>query len=317
MRFLHSLIVVVCSLSSLALGKDSPDGLLTQGHADEAIALLNQQPNLGPAGEKDFLLCRAHFDVQDWNKAVSACQKAVSADPGNTRYHLWLGRAYGEKADKSEFLAAASLAKKVHEEFETAIQLDPQNLDARMDLAEFYIEAPAIVGGGKSKAEAQLQAIQALDPVRAYQVKAMLAEKDKNYSAAEQDYRAAVNASHNKGLAWLNLGFFYKRLKQWEAMETALQHAVAAPPDHPEVKMEAAETLVRVDRDIPTAEKWLREYLSSDMVESAPAFKAYYWLGEAKEKEGDTAAAAQSYRTALTLASNYSPAQDALHRLIR
>lgn len=317
MRLTLKFLAVACLLSTVVFGNDSPDGLLTQGHTDEAIALLNQQRDRGPAGEKDFLLCRAHFDVQDWNKAVSACQKAVSADPGNTRYHLWLGRAYGEKADKSAFITAVGLAKKVHEEFETAVQLDPNNLDARMDLAEFYIEAPAIVGGGKSKAEAQLEALQARDSARAYQLRAMLAEKDKNYSAAEQNYKAAIEATHGGGLAWLNLGFFYKRLKQWEAMESALTRAVAAPPEHPEVKVEAAVTLIRAERDLPIAERWLQEYLSGNMVELAPAFKAHYWLGEAKEKQGDTTAAAQSYRTALTLASNYSPALDALRRINR
>ncbi len=314
---MQTVMAAVCLFSVFAVGKDTPDGLLTQGRADEAIALLNRQGEQGPTGEKDFLLCRAHFDVQDWNKAVSYCQKAVAADTNNSRYHLWLGRAYGEKADKSEFLSAASLAKRVHEEFETAIQLDPSNLEARMDLAEFYTEAPAIVGGGKSKAEAQVGAIRALDPAKALQVEAAIAEKEKNLGRAEQHYKAAVEASHGSGLAWLNLAFFYKRLKQWEAMEAALQKAVAAPPDHPEVKMEAAETLVRVSRNLPTAEKWLEEYLSGNMVELAPSFKAYYWLGEAKEKQGDTAAAARNYRTALTLASNYPPAREALHRIDR
>ena len=72
-------------------------------------------------------------------------------EPNNGEYHLWLGRTYGEKADASNFLTAAGLAKKVRTEFERAVQLDPGNVMARTDLAEFYLEAPGIVGGGQGQ----------------------------------------------------------------------------------------------------------------------------------------------------------------------
>ena len=63
-------------------------------------------------------------------------------------------------------MSAASLAGKVRNEFEAAVRLDPNNVDARSDLGEFYLEAPGIVGGGRDKAEAQTQALAALDPAK-------------------------------------------------------------------------------------------------------------------------------------------------------
>ena len=54
--------------------------------------------------------------------------------------------------------------KKVRTEFERAVELDPKNSEARADLAEFYIEAPSIVGGGKDKARAQAEALAGFDP---------------------------------------------------------------------------------------------------------------------------------------------------------
>ncbi len=78
-----------------------------------------------------------------------------------------MGRSYGEKAEHSGLLAAVKLAKRVREEFETAVRLDPNNVEARADLAEFYMEAPAIMGGGRDKAEAQAQQLAIADPVKA------------------------------------------------------------------------------------------------------------------------------------------------------
>ena len=83
----------------------------------------------------------------------------MSLDPGNSRFHLWLGRVLGEKADRANSLSAAVLAGKVRGEFERAVQLNPKDVDARLDLAEFYIEAPGIVGGGEQKAREQAQFI--------------------------------------------------------------------------------------------------------------------------------------------------------------
>ena len=81
--------------------------------------------------------------------------------------------------------------------------------------------------------------------------------------------------------------------------------------------MEAAATLITAGRDFPVAIQLLRRYLSGSTVEEAPAFQAHYLLGTVLEKQGEKQAAAQEYRTALTLAKGFSRAQEALDRLNR
>ena len=58
------------------------------------------------------------------------CEQAVRLDGQNSDYHLWLGRALGEKADRASFLSAYSLAKRVRAEFEEAVRLNPRNAEA-------------------------------------------------------------------------------------------------------------------------------------------------------------------------------------------
>ena len=242
----------------------------------------------------------------------------MSLDPENAQYHLWLGRIYGEKADHAGFWSAAGMAKKVRGEFETAVRLNPNSAEARTDLAEFYLEAPGIVGGGRDKAEAQAQKLATMDPVKAGWVKGRLAEKKKDLVSAENEYRAAIEASHGAALAWLNLAFFYRHNGRLDAMEDAIRHASSAPMDQPEVLMESAEMLLRSKRDLPQAIQLLRRYLSSTpTAEAAPAFKAHYLLGTALEQQGDKPAAAQEYRASLSLAKSFALAQNALDRVNR
>src|ERR1700691_2328093 len=108
-----------------AAAAQSPQELLSAGRVDQAIQTLEQKIQTAPTAESYNLLCRAQFELGNWDAGIPACEKAVSLDPDNGLYHLWLGRIYGEKADRANFLSAASLAGKVRTEFERAVELAP------------------------------------------------------------------------------------------------------------------------------------------------------------------------------------------------
>jgi Tfp pilus assembly protein PilF len=239
----------------------------------------------------------------------------VALDPNNGGFHLWLGRVYGEKADRANFVTAARLAGKVREEFERAVRLSPNDVDARLDLAEFYAEAPTIVGGGEQKARAQAQSIAALNPAREHWVYARIAEEKKDAATAEREYRQYIDLSHGDAEAWLNLALFLRRQKRFDEMEQAIVKLSQAPMPKPDVLVEAAGILYSAGRSYPFAAELLHRYLNAGPVEAAPAFKAHYLLGELLEKQGDKAGAAQEYRASLALARNFGTAQQALNRV--
>jgi tetratricopeptide (TPR) repeat protein len=292
----------------------SPKDLLAAGRVDEAIQALQQQIAHSPLdAESNNLLCRAYFMIEEWDPAIAACERARNLDPQNSLFHLWLGRVYGEKADRAGFLSAASLAKKVRISFERSVELDPKDWQARTDLAQFYIEAPAIVGGGKDKAQAQADAIMPLNPAMSHWVAARIAEKDKDPVSAEREYRAAIAASHSGTRAWVDLAIFLRHANRLDEMVHALHTLESSPVDRPESLMDGASVLLRAGRDYPLAVRLLHQYLSSP-VEEGPAFKAHDMLGQLLEKQGDHHAAAEEYRAALALAHGYTHAQEDLKR---
>jgi tetratricopeptide (TPR) repeat protein len=319
---LRAIEVLIAALAVLpfpcALATESPQALLAQGRADQAIENLEQQIHSSPTAEAYNLLCRAHFEIGAWDAGIPYCAKATSLEPGNGLYHMWLGRIYGEKADRAGFLSAAGLAKNVRTEFERAVELSPDNWEARTDLAEFYLEAPGIVGGGKDKARLQAEQLAPLNPAMAHWVNARLAQKNKDLVAAEREYRAAIESSHGGARAWLNLAGFYRRTNRFEEMEQALRSMESAPLDHPGALVDGASILVRTGRDSDMAIRLLRRYIaSSNTVEEAPVFWAQCLLGQMFEKQGDRRAAAEQYRAALTLAHDYRVAQDGMKRVSR
>ena len=315
-RVLLVLLLLITSLTaSLA---DSAQDKLAAGRIDEAIAELNGRLSSAPAdAESSNLLCRAYFTLEEWDRAESSCRKAVSLDPGNSRFHLWLGRVYGEKADRVNFLSAAGLVGKVRGEFERAVQLNPKDEETRLDLAEFYIEAPGIVGGGEQKAREQAQSIATVNPAREHWIYARIAEKKKDAATAEREYHQYIDLSKGDAEAWLNLALFLRRQKRFDEMEQAIVKLSQAPSTKPGVLWEASGMLYRAGRSYPFATELLHRYLAAGPVEAAPAFKAHYLLGMLLEKQGDKAGAAQEYRASLSLARNFGVAQQALNRVAR
>jgi len=322
MRRAKKTILVAALFAFLACpagAADNAPAFLAAGRVDDAINTLRGELSQTPNNPQVYnLLCRAYFALEDWDRAASACEKAVELAPNNSNYHLWLGRTYGEKADASNFFSAAGLAKKVRTEFERAVELDPKNVDAHTDLAEFYLEAPGIVGGGQDKARAQAAKLAVLDDAKAHWINGRMAEKKKDFATAEQEYRAAIRADNNSADSWLNLASFYRHTGRLNDMEKAIDQISAAPMKASVVLVDAAETLVRAGRNFPLAIQLLRRYIASGSPsEEAPTFKAHYLLGTILEKQGDKAGAAQEYSASLTLARNFTRAKDALNHVNR
>lgn len=286
---------------------DAARSALSQGRADEALLTLNQTLAQQPQNAEALnLRCRVFLQEQRWENAISSCQSAVHQQPGNSDYHLWLARALGEKADRVNFIVAFKMAKQVHQEFETAAKLDPKNAAALSDLAEFYIDAPAIVGGGLDKAGSVAQQLDAAAPERAHYIRARIAEEQKNYPVAEQEFKAAVAGSKEPAGAWMDLASFYYRRQNWQAMIAAVHSGASADQENGVALADGASLLTRANRELPFARQLMESYLaSSNKSEDAPAFQVHMRLGKLLAQLGDPEGANQQYAAAHLLAKDY------------
>ncbi len=312
-RFLFgAVLLVACS----GFGADSVATMLNAGRVDEAIKLLSSQVNANPQNAEAYgQLCRAYYFLEDYDNAISNCERAVQLAPRESKYHLWLGRALGDKADHSGPFAALGIAKKVGPQFEQAVQLSPSDVQARTDLAEFYGSAPSMVGGNDDKARQLAFDTVKLDPVAAANMRAQLALSQKDYATAEREAQTAIDLSKGSARSILELARIYGKQKHWKEMEAAIQQAMAASKKRPEDLFFAGELLVGNGRNLSGAVDILRSYLAGPTEEQSPAFRAYYLIGKAYEKMGDKNAAAKAYRSALELASNYRRAQEGLRHV--
>lgn len=307
------LILVAGIVAASPSSADVADSLISTGSMNALIgSLLNRDD---PASY--HLLSRAYYAIEQWDEAVRTGERAVTLKTGDSNYHLWLGRAYGQKAEAAiNPLSAANLARKAKNEFERAVQLDPANVPARADLSEYYTEAPTIMGGGTEKARSQASQVEKVDPATANWIRAIVAQKEKRYDEAESAYKSAIATAQSPAQYWMNLASFYRDRGRLDDMETTIQTAVAQPNLPPITYYDAASELFQGGRNFPAAVQYLQKYLASgEMVEDAPGFRAHYLLGQIYQKSGNKAQAVAEYQASLSLASGFDRARKALDQL--
>jgi tetratricopeptide (TPR) repeat protein len=313
-RLRHTLLFILILTTRLLVADDSQaNALLQQGRMDEATAMLQALLAAQPGdAEAHQLLCRVYYAQEMTEPAIHECESAVSHAPGNSENHMWLARAYGFKASHANPFAALSLAGKVHSEFERAVQLDPENVQAMSDLGEYYVAAPALVGGGLDKAQALATRMQPEFPAQSHRLLALIAEKKKEIPAAEAEFMNAVAAGKTPD-AYIDLGHFYKRQNQYDKMLQTLQSGVAADHKKGPPLVDAASILTSANTSPQLAISLLRTYLASPAKsDSAPAFKVHLELGDLLALSGDSTGAHNEYIAAISLASNYVPTRKAL-----
>lgn len=288
---------------------------LQAGEADRALGLVHSLPQDGAGiAEAQNIECRIRMTLQQWDTAVQRCEQAVRLDGQNSNNHLWLGRVLGEKAGRASFMSAFSLAKRTRSEFETAVRLNPRNADALADLGDFYQQAPGVVGGGADKAEGVAAQLDKVDPARAHQLRAHLAEARKDYTAAEREFKQSIAAAAHPADNWSTLASFYRRRQQWPQMDSAIRSCIGSAQRDKSAAValyDGAGVLIEANRDPELAAKMLTDYLaSSSKTEEAPAFEAHVRLARLKKQLGDSAGAQREKAAALALAHDYKPALD-------
>jgi hypothetical protein len=291
---------------------------LQAGEADKALALLHSLPQSGAVlAEARNLECRVRFTLEQWDGAARECEQAVRLDGGNWSYHMWLGRALGQKADRASFLSAFTLGKRVRAEFEEAVRLNPLSGEALADLGEYYLVAPAIMGGGADKAERVAAQLDKVDAARADELRSRIAEGRKDYETAERELKQAVAVAGHPAFQWMSLAAFYSRRQRWTEMEAAIRNCVSAAGRDKTAGValyDGASVLTRANREPALAARMLEDYLAgTSKTEEAPAFVAHLRLARLKEQLGDAASAQRERDAALALASEYRPGQQSRH----
>lgn len=262
----------------------------------------------------EALLSRCLFEMNDWDGAVARAQDAVKLDPSSTQAHVRLGEALGRKAEAAR---SFSLAVQARRQFEQAVALAPEDVDARRDLMEFYLQAPWILGGSKAKARKQADAIAQIDPVQGSLARARYDETTGNSSAAQAEYRQVLELKPNHVGPYLDVAGAAVASKDISQLTSAVSGAEKVNPTDPRIAYYRGVAHIMEDQRLPQAERDLKSYAAHapDRHDYPSHASALSWLGTLYERLGKPNLAMIEYEAALQLDPNFPAARKAILRL--
>ena len=241
------------------------------------------------------------FELEvNWDEVEQFADKAIEGDNTKAEYYITLGNILGLKAQHGHKLKAMGRAKKARKAIEAALEIDPNNLEARDWFMHYYLYAPGFAGGDKDKARAMAAEISGIDSVAGYVRWATIYEfSDEDIGAAETAYLNALalepedaeayfayayfcarNGEPEKAEAiaaelldkeWIDdetrgrvhhdLGNMYRGYKEWERAIAEYGKAIEADPAEMNSMYQLGKTYIVAETNLDEAERIFKMYL--------------------------------------------------------
>jgi tetratricopeptide (TPR) repeat protein len=318
----RSAIVAALFVAALPLRAQRPDlapavQLFERGQFAEARPLFAAAATRDPLNaETHYYLGRIALHDAAAEVATRELERATQLAPDRSVYFEWLGNAYGSQAQRANMLKQAGLARKTIAAWDKAVALDPDNLRARENRVQYYLQAPGFLGGSEDRAAAEAAEISRRNPYFGALATARLHEQKKRYDDAERTYLAAVRQFPDSMAVRYRLGFGYQALKQWDKAFSVWDEMLRLRPAEAGALYQVGRTGALSGQRLERAEQALRQYLrAAPGPGDPPAAAAHYRLGMVLQQKGDRAGARAEYEAALRLDPAHNDAKAALKKL--
>ncbi len=278
-----------------------------------ASAAAQPAPDLYRAGRGAF--ARGQFD-----SAATAFERAIALSDSSPAYHIWLARTLGKQAEHASAFRVPFIARRFRREWERAVALAPNDVDAREGMLEVYL-GPHMFGGDAAKARREADVIFQLDPLRGYiarfHVDAHGSDADR-LSRVEADARAAVAAFPDSVAAANLLVDVLLPARADEAIALVESLAIRRPNDY-QALYSFGRVCALTGKEPTRGEESLRRVLAARTTTPdsmlPPLANIRLRLGNVLERQGRGAEARLEFAAALELDPTLDEARAGLNRL--
>lgn len=318
LRSLACLLLLATTLPSPAFADSLAEvNARIEARAPAALATAEAFAKANAANAEAWIaLTRARLQAGKAEPAVTAAQKATQLGPNNAQAHYWLGNAYGSRIGQVSMLSKMGLAPKLRDAFERAVALDGNLLEARSALIEFYLQAPAMMGGGVDKARMQAVEIGKRDKAQGFMAHGRIAMHEKKPADALKFYEAALVTRPGDSRIRLAVALAYQQLERWADAFKLLRAWTAETPGAGAAWYQMGRAAALSGQYADEGVAALQTYLKMAHGRDEPENKhAYYRLGQIQAKAGRKDQARLALQAALKLDPKFAEAKAELGKL--
>ena len=178
-----------------------------------------------------------------YDDAIDYLDVAIEGDENNAQYYYMLGSAYAVKTQNAGAIKAAFSASSIKSNWQKALEIDPDHLQARWGLFQFFLNAPGILGGDQDEAKKLAENHVVKDPGEGHM---MLARyywfSEENIEKTEDELTQSLDAETDEdsykrirymGTDLLNrLGYRFLNKKDYDKSEKYFKWAIKVTPEY-------------------------------------------------------------------------------------
>ena len=182
----------------------------------------------------------ALIQAQDFDGALEKAQAQADSNESSAEAYYWLGAVNGRLAQTSSIFSKLGYAKAVRKAFERAAALDPKQIEARMGLIQFHLQAPGLAGGDEDLVPALVQQITAIDVGAGFRAQAIVKQIGDDPAAAQMLYRKALAHNPADFDALSTMVALLTTEKKVAEAETLVSAALAKEPGNSKIQYQKA-----------------------------------------------------------------------------
>ncbi len=272
---------------------------VASGRQDDATQAIEQYKLALDADPNSRILqdgvANLYFRLGRIREAISTAQDQIAKHPDDLDAHLLLGRVYLRTLGDGQGVQSADVLQAAIKEYETIVQLKPNDLENRLLLGQLYG-----LNHDPVKAEAEFKAAQKINPVNEDVVLDMAREYseqgDLNHAAK---VIAAVPVDDRTARMDFALAALYDELKQPRQAAEAYQAALQQDPGNTDAERGLAATLT-ASGQMAAAAKVNAEILAADPQDAQALIRE----GEIERQKGNLEQALATFKKAEAQISN-------------
>ncbi len=276
--------------------------LLRADRVADAMALADKRLAAEP-NHPEALVAKVEATLQGkadnrLDAAVALAERCVAQHPNAARCHNALGDAVASKALSAGMVSAMRSAGRIRDAYQKAVSLDGQLAQARFNLMQYYLQAPAIVGGGTDKARELADESAKVLPQEGPVLHALVALADKKVADAER-LALSVKAPADSETAERQLGvlqgagFLHLQAKHFADAQRVFALVLARDPKNETAAFGLGRTAQEQGQHAAAIGHYERA------IALKPAAHHHFRMAQCHQAAGDKAAALAAYERAL------------------
>jgi tetratricopeptide (TPR) repeat protein len=262
--------------------------LMEDGWMDDAETLLLELSKKHPNNpEIYYQLARVYLIRDDaqtgyggapWNnlnQIEDYAKKAIELNPKESKYYVIRGHGVGLKALRGGTVKKFTRAKSAKKAYETAVELDPNNIDARTSLIEYHMQAPGIAGGNKDEARRQATAVAKIDSAEGFLAQKTVYLYEKNYESLETEIQKVLDARPSDKVGYVEYSWLCYRRDDFNCVVTYVEKIITIDPEDVDVYWQLHRVYIKQEK-YGEAEAALKKAIATKPEEAY----LYRWLGD-------------------------------------